>query len=500
MEASLFSILYPLTTSILLIFLITKLLFPKNTSTNYKLPPGPWKLPIIGSMHHLMGDHPHLRMRSLAKKYGPLFHLKLGEVDLMVITSPQLAAESMKTHDVNFAARPQFLSRKIILYNSDLVFASYGKHWSQLRKICTLELFSNKRVNFLKSIMEEEGHNLVEKIRLANGSPVNVTEMLFAVANTTITRAAFGKEFAHQERFLSTIKETFKYLSGFNLADLFPSLNFLGEISGLKSKLDRVHRVLDVILNEIFQEHERKNANKDGATDEEDIVDILLRLHKEGGKDVPITMDSVKGVILDLFLGGTETTAATMDWAMAELIRHPEVMRKAQLEVRRAMNGRAKIKEDDINNLPYLNMVIKETLRLRTPAPFLVPRHSTETVELGGYTIPAGSRMVINVWAIMREQNGWEDAEIFQPERFENNQFEFIGTNYQYIPFGGGRRVCPGINYAMSSMENVLANLLYHFDWKLPGEQNPKELEMKEVSGLSLTRKSDLFLIATPHN
>ncbi|KAI0499035.1 hypothetical protein KFK09_019935 [Dendrobium nobile] len=440
-------------------------------------------------------------MTSLAKKYGPLFHLKLGEVDLMVITSPQLAAECMKTHDVNFAARPQFLSRKIILYNSDLVFASYGKHWTQLRKICTLELFSNKRVKFLKPIMEEGAHNLVEKIRLADGSPVNITEMLFAVANATITRAAFGKEFAQQERFLSTIKETFKYLSGFNVADLFPSLNFLSDISGLKTKMDRVHRVMDVILNEILQEHERKNAiNEDGATDEEDVVDILLRLHKDGGKDVPITMDSVKGVILDLFLGGTETTGATMDWAMAELIRHPEVMRKAQLEVRRVLNGRAKINEVDFKNLPYLNMLIKETLRLRTPAPILVPRYSTETVELGGYTIPAGSRIVINAWAIMREQNGWEDAERFLPERFENNQVEFVGTNYQYIPFGGGRRICPGISFSMSTMENVLANLLYHFDWKLPGGQNPKELEMKEVSGLSLTRKSDLFLIATPHN
>ncbi|PKU61391.1 Cytochrome P450 71D7 [Dendrobium catenatum] len=189
-----------------------------------------------------------------------------------------------------------------------------------------------------------------------------------------------------------------------------------------------------------------------------------------------------------------------MDWAMAELIRHPEVMRKAQLEVRRVLNGRAKINEVDFKDLPYLNMLIKETLRLRTPAPILVPRYSTETVELGGYTIPAGSRIVINAWAIMREQNGWEDAERFLPERFENNQVEFVGTNYQYIPFGGGRRICPGISFSMSTMENVLANLLYHFDWKLPGGQNPKELEMKEVSGLSLTRKSDLFLIATPHN
>ncbi|KAL0916914.1 hypothetical protein M5K25_014467 [Dendrobium thyrsiflorum] len=500
-----FSILLPL---LFVLLLVKTLKSQRKIKAGYNLPPGPPKLPIIGNMHNLRGEHPHRRLAALAKTYGPIFHLKLGEINVIVVTSSALAAEVTKTHDLNFASRPQFMATKVILYDGgDLVFAPYGKVWLQLRKICTEELFSQKRVKNFGLMMEEEGHNMVEKTKnmTVNGSPVNITNLFLSIASTTVSRAAFGKDCTQHERLFTAVKKTFKYLSGFDLADLYPSLTFLADINGMRRSLERVRRDLDGTLNEIFEEHMERAKRKDEDTnyivhdtlDDEDLVDVLLRLKTSGELEDFITMDNIKGVILDLILGGTETTAAIMEWAMTELIRHPEIMRKAQEEVRKALNGKRKIEEKDISNLPYLNMIIKETLRARPPGPFLVPRHSLETIKLGGYTVPAGSRVIINAWAIMRDKTCWDDAESFKPERFEG--VDMADVRDSFIPFGGGRRICPGINFGMRSMENVLANLLYHFDWKLPGGKRPEEVDVEEAFGLSLIRKNDLVLVATPY-
>ncbi|XP_020577585.1 cytochrome P450 CYP71D312-like [Phalaenopsis equestris] len=188
-----------------------------------------------------------------------------------------------------------------------------------------------------------------------------------------------------------------------------------------------------------------------------------------------------------------------MAWGMSEIIRHPRVTHKLQQELRTALNGKPKIEEKDTINLPYLNMVLKETMRLHPPAPFLVPRHCEQTMQLDGYTIPANSRVILNAWAIMRDQSYWEDADSFRPERFEDAA-KAAECKDAYIPFGGGRRVCPGINFGMRSMENVIGNLLYHFDWELPGGKKAEELDMEEAFGLSLVRKNDLLLVPTPYN
>lgn len=217
----------------------------------------------------------------------------------MVITSPELAAESMKAHDLSFASRPQFMGSKIILYNSgDIVFAPYGKLWAQLRKICTIELFSSKRVKHFRTIMDEAGNNLIEKIRMADGSPVNMTELLLSVANTTISRASFGNECAQQDKIFLAVKDTFKYMSGFNLADLFPSYSFLGDITGMRRHLLKVHKVLDSTLDEIFEEHQTYSINNSADDPDEDLVNVLLRLKKTGELDATVTMDNLKGVIV----------------------------------------------------------------------------------------------------------------------------------------------------------------------------------------------------------
>ncbi|KAH0464003.1 hypothetical protein IEQ34_006789 [Dendrobium chrysotoxum] len=469
-----------------------------KTSNPRKIPPGPWKLPIIGNLHQLLGEHPHRRLQNLAKTYGPLLHLKLGEINLIVITSTEFVRDIFKTHDLKFASRPKLMAGKIIFYNNtDIGLAPYGKTWSKLRKICTIELFSLKRVMSFKFIREEEGNNLVEKIMIAKRSPVNLSEMLLSLSNVTIARAAFGKGSAQQKRFLLAMKKTLEYLSGFNLVDMFPSWSFVGEISGLRNGMEQIHKEMDCVLNEIIEEHEGKKLDREDMN--EDLVDVLLRIKRNGEMDLSLMMENVKAVILDLFLAGSDTTSATIVWAMTELIRHPKVMQKAQLEVRKVLNGKRIVEEGDISKLPYLNKVIKETLRLHPVAPLLVPRLCRETVELAGFTIPVESRVVINAWAMMRDPKYWEDPEIFRPERFEEKKIDFGLENFQYVPFGGGRRICPGVSFALASMELWLAQLLFYFNWELPEGRSPQELDVEEAFGITLTRKNDLCLVATYH-
>ncbi|KAK8918765.1 Premnaspirodiene oxygenase [Platanthera zijinensis] len=502
MESSVISIFSFLLFILSLILLLIKMLLwiQKNSGTPDNLPPGPRKLPIIGSMLHLIGEHPHRRLSRLAKTYGPLLHLKIGEVDLITISSPELAREIMKTHDVNFASRPQMVVGKIIFYNnSDIIFSPYGKYWWQLRKICAMNLLSPKRVKSFSFIREEETSNLVEQIRAAAhlGEPVNLSKLFFTVANSTVARAAFGKDCAHRESFFVAMKVIVKLGSGFNIADTFPSMGFLGEISGLRPRALRAHRHMDSILNEIIEEHRARRAEGDDEA-EEDIVDVLLKIKDSGELDVPLTTDNIKAVILDLFMAGTETSSGFLDWVMSELIRHPKAMQKAQLEVRKAFNGRTKIEENETNELQYLNCVIKETLRLHPPAPLLVPRTCSESVKLSGYTIPARSRILINAGAIMKNPKYWENPESFCPERFQGSTLDLKGTNFEYFPFGSGRRICPGIAFALANIEEWLAQLLLNFDWRMPDGKTREDLDMEEVFGGTVTRKNNLYLLATP--
>jgi cytochrome P450 len=200
-----------------------------------------------------------------------------------------------------------------------------------------------------------------------------------------------------------------------------------------------------------------------------------------------------------MFVGTTDTSITTMEWAMAELMKRPIIMKKAQEEVREVVGRKSKVVVNDVNQMCYLKCIIKETLRLHPPVPFLVPRETSASARLGGYDIPCKTRVYVNSWAIHRDPKFWEKAEEFLPERFSsnNNPMDFIGKDFQYIPFGGGRRVCPGMSAGLATVEFVLANLLYWFDWELPG--SAEELDMSEVFGLAIHKKVPLHLAATPY-
>ena len=185
---------------------------------------------------------------------------------------------------------------------------------------------------------------------------------------------------------------------------------------------------------------------------------------------------------------------------MSELVRNPRVMKKAQNEVRAVLNGKKEVHEADIQELKYLKLVIKETMRLHPSLPLLLPRECRESCEIDGYVIPLKTKVIVNAWALARDPEYWHDAECFLPERFEDNCYDFKGSNMEYLPFGAGRRICPGILFGVANVELLLASLLYHFNWKLPDGMNIRDLDMKEKFGASVGRKTSLQLIVAPYD
>jgi cytochrome P450 len=197
----------------------------------------------------------------------------------------------------------------------------------------------------------------------------------------------------------------------------------------------------------------------------------------------------------DMFTAGTETSSDVLLWAMSEMVKNPRVMYEAQAEVRRVYDIKGYVDNTELHQLKYLKSIIKETMRLHPPAPLLIPRESRERCQINGYEIPPKTRVVINAWAISRDQRNWVEAESFKPERFLNSTIDFKGTDFEFIPFGAGRRMCPGMAFALPNVELPLAMLLYHFDWKLPNGMKNEEIDMTETFGLTVGRKHDLCLI-----
>ncbi|KAL5735749.1 hypothetical protein ACOSQ2_030537 [Xanthoceras sorbifolium] len=457
---------------LLFVFMVLKLVKRSKTTSErvLNLPPGPWKLPLIGNLHQLVGSLPHRALSDLAKRYGPLMHLQLGELSTIVVSCPELAKDVMRTHDVVFASRPVNLASKILSYDSTgIAFAPYGDYWRQLRRICITELLSNKRVQSFRSIREEEVSNLINVIASKAGSPVNLSHEVLSLIYGITSRAAFGNKCKDQELFISVIKEAIVFAGGFQPADLFPSNKLLEWITGIRSILQRLREKMDAIFEDIINEHKNGKAKLEACNIEEDLVDVLLKVQEH-------------------------------DWAMLELLRNPRVMKKAQAEVRQVFDGHEKVDETVINEMKYLKLVIKETLRLHSLVPLLLPRECGNKCEINGFDIPVKAKVIVNVWAISRNPKYWVEPESFNPERFLDCSIDYKGVNFEYTPFGAGRRICPGISYGMANVELPLAMLLYHFDWELPNGMKADDLNMMESFGITVRRKDDLYVVPIPYH
>lgn len=266
---------------------------------------------------------------------------------------------------------------------------------------------------------------------------------------------------------------------------------------GLKRAIKKTSKAFDEILEKIIEEHEN-GINSNTQKGQQDFIDILLSLmhHSVDGQNYGIDRTNIKAIVLDMIGGALETSASVILWALSELLRHPRVMRTLQDELETVVGANKMVEETDLSKLSYLEMVIKETLRLY-PAGSLVLRQSTEDVVVDGYYIKENTRVIINLWAIGRDPKAWFDAEVFCPERFIDKDMDFRGFDFKFIPFGSGRRGCPGIHLGLITVKIVLAQLVHSFGWKLPGGLFPNDLDMSERFGLSLPRANKLLAVPT---
>ncbi|PON40931.1 Cytochrome P450, E-class, group I [Trema orientale] len=510
--------------AITFIILLYKLWFSVTSTTKKNLPPSPPTLPFIGNLHQL-GSHPHRTLHALSRRHGPVMLLRLGSAPVLVVSSADAASEIMKTHDLAFSNRPESTAFEKLLYNyRDVSTAPYGEYWRQTKSICVLHLLSSKRVQSFRAVREEETRLMVEKIRKSSyliGKAVNLSELFAELTNDVVCRVALGRKYSDdgdsERRFKELLGEFVELLGGFIIGDYIPKLAWLSRVNGLDGRIKKVAKEFDEFLEDVVQEHMENNIIErinESIEDQKDFVDILLWIQRENLLGFPIDRTCIKALVLDMFAAGTDTTYTVLEWAMTELLRHPNAMKKLQNEVRTAIlhkisdNNAHKtddnyITEDHLDKMPYLKAVFKETLRLHPPIPLLIPRVSNQDVKIGGYDVVSGCRAFINAWAIGRDPAVWDEPDKFEPDRFLNSSVDYKGHDYQLIPFGAGRRGCPGILFAMAVNEIALASVVHKFDWALlgPGGDQKEEgiLDITETSGLTVHRKFPLMAVPTDY-
>ncbi|KAK8985420.1 hypothetical protein V6N11_068676 [Hibiscus sabdariffa] len=443
------------------------------------LPPTPPGLPLIGHLHMLMFDNSprHIILWKLSQKYGSLMHLRLGCKPTLVVSSAKMAKEVLQTHDLDFCSRPDQLGSRRLSYNSmDVAFSSYDAYWREMRKLCSVNLFN--RVQQYRPIQEDEVARLMEKIcqLSVDSKPFNLSEAITCLTSTIICRVGFGKRYAEEEaersRFYGLFKESEALLTSFCFSNYFPFMGWVDRLTGFHNRLQKTFEELDVFYQELIDEHLDPNKPK---PDEKDIID-------------------------NVFLAGSDTSAATVIWVMSFLMKNPKCLKRTQDEVRDLIGKKRFLNEDDIQNLTYLKAVIKETFRLQPTSSMLLPRETLRKCSIGGYEVPAKCLVYVNAWAIGRDPDVWENPEEFCPERFIDSSIDFKGQHFELIAFGAGRRMCPGMRMGIAIVELALANLLYKFDWEMPAGMNVKDIDFDVLPGITSHKKNDLILVARKIN
>ncbi|XVF71416.1 hypothetical protein PTKIN_Ptkin12aG0035300 [Pterospermum kingtungense] len=455
---------------------------PKN------LPPSPPSRPIIGHLH-LLKSPIHRLYHTLSQKYGPIFSLKLGSRVLVVVSSSIAAEECLMKNDIVFANRPKLIFWKHLGYNYTTVVSSpYGDHWRNLRRIGAIEIFASTRLNTSVTIRKDEVRRLLLKLSRDSRqdfAEVEPKSMLSDLTFNIVMRMVAGKRYygdevtseAEAREFRDLMVEIVKNSGTANPADYLPMLNWFG---GFEKKVKNLGRKMDGFLQKLIDDHR-------GERDENTMIGHLLSLQES--EPLYYTDKIIKGFIFVIVIAGTDTSTVTMEWAMSNLLNHPEVLQKARAEIDSQIGQEDLIDEADVSKLHYLQSIIFETLRLYPAAPLLLPHVPSSDCCIAGYNVPRGATVLMNAWAIHRDPKLWDDPTSFKPERFENGDMKLGEYSHKLMPFGLGRRACPGANLAQRVVGLTLGSLIQCFEWE---RVDGKEIDMTEGYGNTMPKAHPL--------
>ncbi|KAI4329076.1 hypothetical protein L6164_021378 [Bauhinia variegata] len=367
-----------------------------------------------------------------------------------------------------------------------------------------MNLFTAKSMELYEYIRQEERDAMLEQLFNSANTPITLRDYISTLNVNVISRMVLGKKYVENDEnavvthreFNELIQEYF-VLNGFvNVGDLIPWVGFL-DLQGLVKRMKAWPKKFDRFLEHVLDEHvERRKGVKDCVAN--DMVDVLLEVAEDPSLEVKLERHNVKALTQDLIIGGTETSQVSIEWTMSELLKNPETINKAREELDTVIGRERWVEEKDVGNLPYIEAIVKESLRLHPVVPILAPKEAREDCNVAGYDISKGTQLLVNVWSLGRDPSVWEYPNEFRPERFLGKDIDVKGHDFGLLPFGAGRRMCPAYSLGLRVVQATVANLLHGFQWRLTGNMKAEDLKMEETYGLSTPIKEPLKVVVYP--
>ncbi|KAL9269466.1 Cytochrome P450 76C1-like protein [Drosera capensis] len=482
------------------------------------LPPGPYGLPVLGYLPFL-GKELHRELTYLASTYGPIYKLWLGSKQFVVISSPSIVREVLRDQDVVFANRSPIIGALVgTNAGQDIVFSNYDEGWRKRRKLFVSEMLSRSSLEDCYDQLNRQIKKMNQYLHGKNNEPVDVGFVASNIVNNTLMSVIWGDTLdgfmgsqglnnnsnrSNQAEYHDLVRELTFLMGVPNISDLLPMLARF-DLQGLERKIKHAASKLDQIFNLAIARCRRniESESEDGERKSHrrsNFLQILLQLKEDKDTKTSLTLAEIKGMIMNILLGGSDTSSSTIVWAMAELLENPIAMSKAQQELITLIPPQNDVEfiPSCQRHLPYLNAIVKETFRLHPPAPFLAPHSPTTTTTLNGYTIPHNSSVLLNMYSIHRDPLIWNNPTRFLPERWlgdEAREVDWSGKWFQFLPFGSGRRMCPGIDVAERMVVTALAAMLYGREWRLP---EGEKVDFDDEYAILIKKSKPLIAIPT---
>ncbi|KAK4486237.1 hypothetical protein RD792_008907 [Penstemon davidsonii] len=463
--------------------------FRSNNSSSKRLPPGPYPFPIIGNLLQMGGKYPHVTLAKFSKTYGPLMSFRLGSVYTVIVTNTEMTKEIMLKNDLAFSGRANVTAAKAHDHHiNSVAFLPVGHQWNKIRRLCREQIFSTRHLEASQGLRQEKLKQMFDYVTECSlsGRVVNIGKVVFTttlnLTSVTLFSEDFGTYTDSTTEWEQVIRGALDLVGAPNFADFFPILKLV-DPQGIKRKADKCFGRLLEMFEDII--NQRLEYSKNNPTKKKDLLQLLL----DDENDYNLSLFDLKHLLLDLIVAGADPTTSTIEWIMTELLLNPEIMSKIRDELKGVVGENKQIKESDILGLPYLEAVIKEIFRLHPPNP-LLNRTSNADTEINGYRIPKNTQVLFNAWAMGRDPNVWPDPDSIKPERFLHSKIDFKGQNFELLPFGSGRRICPGLPLADRMVPLVLAYLIHNFDWEIKSDTSTGD-----KFGISVHRAAPLMAL-----